>query len=73
MLPNATVEQAREIIDRMRLATPLGQTFSAGIALWNGAETSDALTARADKALYEAKDAGRNRIVEAAPAESLAL
>jgi diguanylate cyclase (GGDEF)-like protein len=72
MLPDATVQQAHEIVDRMRLATPLGQTFSAGIALWNDAETSDTLTARADKALYEAKRAGRNRIVEAAPAEALA-
>jgi len=73
LLPGATAEQAREIVDRMRLATPLGQTFSAGIAVWNGGETSDALTARADAALYEAKNAGRDRIVEAASAEELAL
>jgi diguanylate cyclase (GGDEF)-like protein len=73
LLPGATAAQAREIVDRMRLATPLGQTFSAGIAVWNGGETSDALTDRADKALYEAKNSGRNRIVEAAPADGLAL
>jgi diguanylate cyclase (GGDEF)-like protein len=72
MLPDATAAQAREIVDRMRLATPLGQTFSAGIAVWNG-ETSDALTARADVALYEAKNAGRNRIVEAVTEAELAL
>jgi diguanylate cyclase (GGDEF)-like protein len=64
LLPDATPAQAREVIDRMRLATPLGQTFSAGLALWDGAETSDELTARADTALYKAKNAGRNRIVE---------
>jgi diguanylate cyclase (GGDEF)-like protein len=73
MLPNATAGQAHEIVDRMRLATPLGQTFSAGIAVWNGGEASDMLTSRADQALYEAKNAGRNRIVEAAPDKSLAL
>jgi diguanylate cyclase (GGDEF)-like protein len=73
LLPAATAGQAREIVDRMRLATPLGQTFSAGIAVWNGTETSDALTGRADAALYEAKNAGRNRIVEAVPEEGLAL
>ncbi|GIF06890.1 GGDEF domain-containing protein [Actinoplanes siamensis] len=71
LLPEATAEQAREIVDRMRLATPLGQTFSAGIAEWDGAETSDELTARADGALYEAKKAGRNRIAVSTPAELL--
>jgi len=70
MLPDATAAQARDIVERMRLATPLGQTFSAGIALWNGSETSDALTDRADAALYEAKNAGRNRIHEAGRAPS---
>jgi diguanylate cyclase (GGDEF)-like protein len=65
LLPDATSAQAREIIDRMRLATPLGQTFSAGVAVWDGTETSDELTARADTALYRAKDAGRNQIAEA--------
>jgi diguanylate cyclase (GGDEF)-like protein len=51
LLPDATIEQAREIVDRKRLATPLGQTFSAGVAGWNGTETSEELTARADAAL----------------------
>jgi diguanylate cyclase (GGDEF)-like protein len=66
LLPDATPAQARAVLDRMREATPLGQTFSAGVALWNGTETSDDLTARADTALYQAKNAGRNQIVEAA-------
>jgi diguanylate cyclase (GGDEF)-like protein len=65
LLPDATPAEAHEILDRMRRATPLGQTFSAGTARWNGIETSDDLTARADAALYQAKNAGRNRIVEA--------
>lgn len=65
LLPDATPAEAHEILDRMRRATPLGQTFSAGTARWNGIETSDNLTARADAALYQAKNAGRNRIVEA--------
>jgi diguanylate cyclase (GGDEF)-like protein len=66
LLPAATTAQAREVIDRMRRATPLGQTFSAGVAAWDGAESSDELTARADAALYRAKNAGRNQIAEAA-------
>jgi diguanylate cyclase (GGDEF)-like protein len=65
LLPDATTAQAHDIIDRMRLATPLGQTFSAGVATWNGEETSDELTARADTALYTAKNAGRNQVTDA--------
>ncbi len=42
--------------------TPLGQTFSAGLAQWDGAETSDELVARADAALYTAKRGGRDRV-----------
>ena len=72
MLPDATPEQAYDIVDRMRQATPLGQTFSAGVARWNGSETSDELTCRADAALYEAKRTGRNRIIEARPESSRA-
>ncbi|MFF5076109.1 GGDEF domain-containing protein [Actinoplanes sp. NPDC000266] len=66
MLPAASSAQARDIVDRMRLATPRGQSFSAGVAVWDGAETADGLVARADAALYAAKDAGRDRVHEAA-------
>jgi diguanylate cyclase (GGDEF)-like protein len=55
-LADATV-----LVDRLRPVTPLGQTFSAGVAEWNGSETSDELIARADRALYAAKRTGRNR------------
>jgi diguanylate cyclase (GGDEF)-like protein len=67
LLPSSTLGQAVEVVDRLRLATPLAQTFSAGVALWHGAETSDQLVARADKALYRAKQAGRNRVLAADP------
>ncbi len=65
LLPDASTEQARQILDRMREATPLGQTFSAGIATWRPTESSDELLARTDAALYAAKHAGRNRIAVA--------
>ena len=65
LLPAATTAEACAIIDRVRLATPLGQSFSAGVATWDGSETSDELTARADAALYVAKNAGRNRVASA--------
>lgn len=66
LLPAADAEEAAEVIERLRPATPAGQTFSAGIATWDGLETSDELIARADEALYEAKNAGRDRLVLAA-------
>ncbi|MCO8275152.1 GGDEF domain-containing protein [Actinoplanes sp. TRM 88003] len=50
------------IIERLQAVTPDGQTFSAGAAQWDGAETADDLLARADAALYAAKRAGRDRL-----------
>jgi diguanylate cyclase (GGDEF)-like protein len=40
-------------------------TFSAGIAVRRTGETRDAVIARADRALYRAKGAGKNRTVTA--------
>jgi diguanylate cyclase (GGDEF)-like protein len=65
LLPGATAEQAAEVLERLRAASPQEQTFSAGQACWDGQEISDELVARADRALYAAKAAGRDRIVDA--------
>ena len=46
-------------------ATPEEQTCSVGLVLWDGEETAERLFGRADKALYAAKEAGRDRIVSA--------
>ena len=62
LLPAAGAGDGLRVLARALAATPDGQTFSAGLAVWNGAETSDELIARADAALYAAKAAGRNRI-----------
>jgi diguanylate cyclase (GGDEF)-like protein len=67
LLPTTTLGQAVEIVDRLRQATPLAQTFSAGVALWHGDETSDQTVARADQALYRAKQAGRDQVLPAEP------
>ena len=61
LLTGSTTEDATGIVDRLRAATPLEQTFSAGMAIWDYEESSDDLVARADVALYAAKAAGRNR------------
>jgi diguanylate cyclase (GGDEF)-like protein len=66
LLPRATAELATGVLERLRAVTPAGQTFSAGVATWDGNETSEELIGRADQALYQAKDDGRDRIVVAA-------
>jgi diguanylate cyclase (GGDEF)-like protein len=58
-----TVGAVARLLDRVRAATPLGQTFSGGVAAWTGEESPEHLVARADEALYLAKHAGRNRTV----------
>ncbi|GAA0556923.1 hypothetical protein GCM10010172_44820 [Paractinoplanes ferrugineus] len=65
LLPDAGPDEARDVLDRALRATPSGQTFSAGVAVWDQAESADELIQRADEALYQAKAAGRNRITAA--------
>ena len=67
ILPGCAPELAAGIVDRLRGLTPEGETTSAGVACWDGTETADALVARTDRALYEAKRAGRDRTVLASP------
>jgi diguanylate cyclase (GGDEF)-like protein len=62
LLVNVAPHEAVALLDRLRPLTPSGQTFSAGVAMWNGTESSDGLFARADAALYAAKAAGRDRV-----------
>jgi diguanylate cyclase (GGDEF)-like protein len=68
LLREGDLDAARGIVDRLRAATPRGQSCSAGIARREGGETADGLLGRADHALYEAKRAGRDRSLVAASA-----
>ena len=68
LLPSTSAEAAVAAIERLRTSTPGGQTCSAGIALWDGSESADALIGRADTALYAAKELGRDRSVMHTPA-----
>lgn len=58
-------QHAGALIERLRRATPYGQTVSAGIAVRDGREAADTLMRRADDALYAAKRLGRDRCVVA--------
>jgi diguanylate cyclase (GGDEF)-like protein len=63
LLPGVDIGHAAATLERLKDVTPEGETFSAGVAAWDGAETSDDLIARTDEALYCAKGAGRDRVV----------
>jgi diguanylate cyclase (GGDEF)-like protein len=64
-LAKGGVERVRSGIGAMQVAVPggaLGITLSAGMAEHHAGETVAQTLARADRALYEAKHAGRDRV-----------
>jgi diguanylate cyclase (GGDEF)-like protein len=63
LLPGCPLEMAATIADRLRAAVPSSAGCSVGVALWDPRETALAFVARADRALYEAKERGRDRVV----------
>jgi diguanylate cyclase (GGDEF)-like protein/PAS domain S-box-containing protein len=65
LLPDCPPHEAIGILKRLRASTPEGQTCSAGVAYWDRSESPEDLVGRADAALYEAKRAGRDRIITA--------
>jgi diguanylate cyclase (GGDEF)-like protein len=64
ILRNSPQWAARAIAERLCAAVPLGMACSAGVTAWDGVEPSELLVARGDRALYKAKDQGRNRVEE---------
>ncbi|CAH1577755.1 Sensor domain-containing diguanylate cyclase [Vibrio rotiferianus] len=67
MLKDTSIVQGKEIANKLREQIMLEDfspvkalSFSAGVATFNVGESFDELIARADKALYLAKNAGRN-------------
>ena len=62
----ALAEKLRMLLDGLSIPKVGKITCSFGVALWRGRdEEMDALCARADVALYQAKTEGRNRVVTA--------
>ena len=67
LLVGCSQADAVAILDRVRAATPLGETVSIGVVQWDGEQTPEVLIGGADDALYRAKDQGRNRVVATPP------
>ncbi len=77
LLPETDAPGARDVAERLRLSiaaceTPTAEgvirfTVSIGVAAHRAEETLQNTMARADAALYDAKRAGRDRVVVAAP------
>jgi diguanylate cyclase (GGDEF)-like protein/PAS domain S-box-containing protein len=65
LIPGRALDTAVVVVERLRRATPAGCTCSAGVAVWDGAESATDLFGRADAALYVAKQSGRNQIAAA--------
>jgi diguanylate cyclase (GGDEF)-like protein len=65
LLPGCGLSEAVDVLDRVRAATPRGQTASAGVARWDGEESVELLVARAADALAAAKQTGRNVTIAA--------
>jgi len=63
LLPGCALDMAATIAEHMRAAVPATAGCSVGVAAWDGQETSLGLVARADRALYDAKERGRDRVV----------
>ncbi len=65
LLPACEADQAIALLERLRAATPRGETCSVGVATCEPGDTVATLGRRADEALYEAKRAGRDRLTVA--------
>jgi diguanylate cyclase len=75
LLPGTTLPDALRLVEEMREAVtqlgfhfrgaPVSITISCGITALVDGDEADAAFDRADRAMYQAKDAGRNRIVSA--------
>jgi len=75
--PETDADTARKVCERVRRHVAdrpvvagdvaISMTVSAGIAAWRPGDSADAVLARADAALYRAKESGRNRSIVAEP------
>lgn len=80
VMPETNLDQARKTADKLRAALAaapfhageqrLPVTLSAGVTAFQEADTRESAFERADRALYNAKNAGRNRVEHHPDAEA---
>ncbi|PPI84072.1 GGDEF domain-containing protein [Marinobacter maroccanus] len=73
LFPETEPADARTVVDKLRehvgklpfhfRGEPVTVTFSAGLACFVAGDTEESVFDRADRALYQAKDAGRDRVI----------
>ncbi|MCP4058626.1 MAG: GGDEF domain-containing protein, partial [Pseudoalteromonas sp.] len=79
LFPETEPSDARAVVDKLRehvgklpfhfRGEPVTVTFSAGLAGFIAGDTEESVFDRADRALYQAKDAGRDQVMISDSAE----
>lgn len=63
LFPDMDIDAGKAVLERLKTQVPDNQSCSCGLTCYRPGDTAVALTDRADKALYLAKDRGRDQVV----------